>query len=172
MKLPQSLLGELLGLVVVTLVIAVAQNAVRADGLALGTNHFPHQSATDPDGGPQHDYESWDLATTKEWHQYANEDGSIFFVDARSRKSFEKGHIPGAHLCDPYRLDEYLPSLLEQMKAADYVVIYCTGGDCEDSIQLATQLVFRHGLSRDLIAIFEGGWNEWQAAGLPIEEGS
>ena len=46
------------------------------------------------------------------------------------------------------------------------MIIYCAGGDCEDSIQLATDLVFTHGLSKEMIAIYEGGYEEWVNAEL------
>ena len=61
--------------------------------------------------------------------------------------------------------------MLEELRAADIVVIYCAGGDCEDSIQLATDLVFTHGLTQELIAIYEGGFAEWVNAGLEVREG-
>jgi rhodanese-related sulfurtransferase len=44
------------------------------------------------------------------------------------------------------------------------VVVYCEGGDCQDSRQAAYLLV-RYGYRN--ISIFPGGWETWSANGLP-----
>ncbi len=173
MKLSQSLVGESLILAAVTLASAMLVNSLRSDGLSLCENHFLHPAPGTGEGvqgeALEHDYVSWDLPTTQEYHKYTGDEDGIVFLDARSRKSYDKGHIPNAYLCDPYRHGDFIPDLLEKLKAADYVLIYCTGGDCEDSIELATRLVFEYGVPADLIAIFDQGWSAWVEAGLDTE---
>ena len=181
---PRSLATEILLLAVTSLAIALIVNAVRGNsGLQLGRDHFPADSLEAPEdngagesgeaaaegsGKPQHGYQSFSLEDAKTYQPYAEARDGIVFLDARSKKLYDAGHIPGARLCHHYRQDEYLPALLDELREADMVIIYCAGGDCEDSIQLATDLVFTHGLSQEMIAIYEGGYEEWVNAELAI----
>lgn len=181
---PRSLATEILLLAVTSLAIALIVNAVRGNsGLQLGRDHFPADSleatagagegeggaqASEGTGKPQHGYQSFTLEDAKTYQPYAEARDGIVFLDARSKKLYDAGHIPGARLCHHYRQDEYLPALLDELREADMVIIYCAGGDCEDSIQLATDLVFTHGLSQEMIAIYEGGYEEWVNAELAI----
>jgi rhodanese-related sulfurtransferase len=186
MFLPRSLSGEVLILASLTLAAALLVNGLRGQsGLELGRDYFPADSiAANPAEGPgdlpkngegpskpQHGYTSFNLEDAKDYQQYLDAQDGVIFLDARSQKLFEAGHIPGARLCHHYRQDQYIPAMLEELRAADIVVIYCAGGDCEDSIQLATDLVFTHGLTQELIAIYEGGFAEWVEAGLDVRTG-
>lgn len=183
---PRSLSGEVLILASLTLAAALLANGLRGQsGLELGRDYFPADSikteasagqGTPPAPGevgskPQHGYTSFTLADAKDYQQYLADQDGVIFLDARSEKLFEAGHIPGARLCHHYRQDQFIPAMLEELRAADIIVIYCAGGDCEDSIQLATDLVFTHGLTQELIAIFEGGFAEWVDAGLEVRAG-
>lgn len=184
MTRPRSLATEILLLAVTSLAVALIVNAVRGNsGLQLGRDHFPADSIPAPSGEgeptegdaevagsgkPQHGYQSFTLEDATTYQPYAEARDGIVFLDARSKKLYDAGHIPGARLCHHYRQDEYLPALLEELREADMVIIYCAGGDCEDSIQLATDLVFTHGLSQEMIAIYEGGYEEWVDAELAI----
>jgi rhodanese-related sulfurtransferase len=96
--------------------------------------------------------------------------GLIVFVDARNDKHYEAGHIPGAHQLDHYRLERYLQDLLPRCLIAESVVIYCNGGECEDSLFAATDLL-EVGLPAAKLLIYEGGFNEWKQAGMPVETG-
>jgi rhodanese-related sulfurtransferase len=183
---PRSLSGEVLILASLSLAAALLVNGLRGQsGLDLGRDYFPADSiAAEPGDGlgdaaengenagkPQHGYTSFNLADAQDYQQYLDDQDGVMFLDARSEKLFEAGHIPGARLCHHYRQDQFIPAMLEELRAADIIVIYCAGGDCEDSIQLATDLVFTHGLTQELIAIFEGGFAEWVDAGLAVRAG-
>jgi rhodanese-related sulfurtransferase len=50
---------------------------------------------------------------------------------------------------------------------AQPMVIYCSGGSCEDSGLLAETL---KKLGYTNVGIFRGGWDEWTHAGLPEEK--
>lgn len=179
---PRSLATETLLLAASSLAIALTVNTARGkSGLQLGRDHFPADSLEATAGAgegetseqeaegsvkPQHGYQSFTLEDAKTYQPYAEARDGIVFLDARSKKLYDAGHIPGARLCHHYRQGEYLPALLDELRGADLVIIYCAGGDCEDSIQLATDLVFTHGLSKEMIAIYEGGYEEWVNAEL------
>ena len=168
MKLPRTLLGEAATLAVLVLIVALIANALHPKGLNLGKDYFPHDSSTNL----QHDFDVLSFEDTKDWYPYAkDEDGGVVFLDARSEKDYVAGHIPGARLCHHYHQDLYVPEILDLLKGADMIVIYCAGGQCEDSIQLATDLVYRHGVPKAALAIFEGGYEQWIDDGMEIQKG-
>ena len=80
---------------------------------------------------------------------------NVHFVDARDGKLYGEGHIPGS-LNIPYeRVAEYGEITIPK---EDLVLIYCDGGDCHLSHDLA-QHMLDNGWTR--LAVFEGGWAEW-----------
>lgn len=94
--------------------------------------------------------------------------GLIVFVDARDDMSYQAGHIPGAIQCDHYRIDAYIDDVLARAMGAEMVIVYCNGGDCEDSLFVANDL-YQFGVPLDVIHVYEGGWEEWVEADLPTE---
>lgn len=80
---------------------------------------------------------------------------NVHFVDARETKLYGEGHIPGA-------VNIPFEHVAEQESIAipkeDLVVIYCDGGDCHLSHDLAAYMI-EGGWKR--IAVYEGGWAEW-----------
>ena len=97
-------------------------------------------------------------------------DGLCIFVDARSDAAYGEGHIPGAYQLDHYHLERYLPEVLPAAQRADRIVLYCEGGDCEDSIFAANDLL-EQDIEYDHLLIYEGGIEEWERNGAPLELG-
>lgn len=97
-------------------------------------------------------------------------DGRIVFVDARNPDDYQDGHIPGAYELDPYHPEKELGNVLPVCLAAEKVVVYCTGGDCEDS-DTAAILLRDGGVPGGKLFVYGGGITEWQAAHLPVETG-
>ena len=94
------------------------------------------------------------------------EAGVVPFVDARPREAYDKGHIPRAIYGHPE--DEAASSsLFVLLDPNQPVVIYCAGGECKDTLQLAEKL---KPLGFTQMKLFMGGWPEWAEAGLPTEE--
>jgi len=96
--------------------------------------------------------------------------GQYVFVDARADEPFQRGHIPGAVQCDYYRIDFYIESVLNRVLGAEKVVVYCNGGDCEDSLHVCGELL-NSQIPWGSIFLFKGGWQEWHQAGYPVETG-
>ena len=101
--------------------------------------------------------------------EYASE--SVIFVDARNDDHYQAGHVPGAFAFDHYRPETCVATVLPACLAATRIVVYCTGGDCEDS-EFATLALAGSGVPREKLFIYPGGLADWQAAGQPVEIGA
>lgn len=104
-------------------------------------------------------------------HDPGYQDGSIIFVDARDDEHYQAGHIPGAYQLDYYHPDKYLATVLAACQKAGRIVVYCTGGDCEDS-ELTALLLRDGGVPNDKLFVYSGGITEWDAKKEPIETGA
>ena len=96
--------------------------------------------------------------------------GKILFIDARDEAHYQAGHLPGACEFDPYRPEKYFPAALPACQAADQIVVYCHGGDCDDS-ESAALMLRDVGIPLSKLFIYGGGITEWSANGLPLETG-
>jgi rhodanese-related sulfurtransferase len=99
------------------------------------------------------------------------EQGLIVFIDARDDAHYAAGHLPGAWQFHHYRADDYLPAVLPACLTAMQVVVYCSGGECEDS-EFAALMLRDAGVPRETLFVYAGGFTEWRATGLPVETGA
>lgn len=93
------------------------------------------------------------------------------FVDARVRDQYEEGHIPGAAWLYHYESENLIDELRSELEMAFFIIVYCNGGDCEDSIHLATDMTSLYGLPAENIFVYEGGLNEWKEREMPVTVG-
>lgn len=86
----------------------------------------------------------------------------ILIVDARPAIFFRFGHIPTAVNLPRDEFEKFLPAVQERLldHGVMRTVIYCNGGDCEDSAFVAERLM---AAGVKAIAIYQGGWEEWSA---------
>jgi len=96
----------------------------------------------------------------------------VVFIDARNDDEFQEGHIPGAHQFDHFHFEKFLPTIVPLCQAAQQVVVYCGGGDCELSEFAATMLANDLGIAKEKLAVYGGGMTEWKSKGLPVETGA
>jgi len=163
----------------VSLAAGLLGNALLPQGLELGRDYFPAAAAAGADaelpvhGLPDHPYGKPTAKEVLAYSDYAAEDDSILILDARHEADYREGHIPGAVSLDFYKLDEKLPLVRPLIEKAVTVIVYCNGGDCEDSLNLAQDLVFRYNLlTEDQVLVYEGGITEWGELGYPMEKGA
>lgn len=97
--------------------------------------------------------------------------GAIVFLDARDEEHYLGGHIPGAYEFDPYRPEKYFPTVLPVCRAAEQIVVYCNGGDCDDS-KTAALLLRDVGIANRKMVIYGGGITEWTTNHQPVEVGT
>ena len=96
--------------------------------------------------------------------------GLIVFIDARDDAHYAAGHIPNAWQFDHYHPDSFLPGLLPLCIGANKVVVYCTGGECEDS-EFAAVMLRDAGVPAPSVYVYTGGITDWKAQGRAIETG-
>lgn len=196
----RGLLRETLAVGLAGLAVALAANALSPHGLRLARNYFPgsptapaptpapvpapghtntHTAATAPGAGPeavlrrlqQHGLQvasSNDVIRLFRDPRY--EQNLIVFIDARDDAHYTAGHIPGAHQFHHYRAEQYLPNVLPFCLGALQIVVYCTGGQCEDS-EFAALMLRDAGIPAASLFVYPGGMNEWTALHLPVEIG-
>ncbi len=97
--------------------------------------------------------------------------GVIVFVDARDEEHYRVGHIPGACEFDPYHPEQYFPTVLPLCRAAEQIVVYCNGGNCDDS-ETAALLLKDVGVPNQKLFVYRGGITEWTNNRLPVETGA
>lgn len=83
----------------------------------------------------------------------------IDFIDTREHELYREGHITGAVNIPYVKLADYADSL-ERIPKDRILVLYCDGGECTLSLDLAEYLI-PAGWKR--VAVFEGGWAAWSA---------
>jgi len=86
------------------------------------------------------------------------------FVDARDQKDYNEGHIKGAVNIPYHDLGEH-KSALDRFSKNQVIVVYC-GAGCDVSIDMAYAMA-NMGFTK--VYVFHGGWDDWKAAGYPVE---
>ena len=94
----------------------------------------------------------------------------VVFVDAREVVHYQQGHIPGAYEFDPYRSGKYFDVVVPVCQKAEQIVVYCNGGDCDDS-ETAALLLRDMGIPNQKLFVYGGGITEWAANNHPVETG-
>ena len=101
-------------------------------------------------------------------------DKGVLFLDARRTSVYEHGHIPGARPFSVWEsdIDEKVNKLFnERSDPKDQnlpIVVYCSGGDCEDSHMLAQKL---WGIQFNNVYVYKDGFPDWAARSEPFHTG-
>ncbi len=176
--------------------IAFAANAISPRGLALARNYFPgptqgevstpvapppsHGGVATQGASPAQLAEAQLKAKGLQWVELKQAirlfrdprfpQGGVVFIDARDGEHYREGHVPGAHEFDPYHMEKHFADVLPACQAADEIVVYCHGGDCEDS-QFAAAALRDAGIPNQKLFVYIGGMEEWTTNGFPMETG-
>ena len=92
-------------------------------------------------------------------------DRGVAFVDVRTKKLWEDGHVPGAaflNLFGAFNKD----NLLKVVAKDQEVVIYCDGPGCKRSSKGCAKAV---SWGFEKVYYFRGGFPAWRAAGFPTD---
>ena len=89
----------------------------------------------------------------------------VLFLDARRTSVYEDGHIAGARSFSVWEsdVDDKVNKLFEErgdpQQQLQPIVIYCSGGACEDSHMLAQKL---WGIQFNNVLVYKDGFPDWQ----------
>ena len=112
------------------------------------------------------DFMTEPMVASLEFTKYFFDNKKAVFVDAREPEEFEVSHITGAINIPFDYYDEYMDTI-DVLKYDDVFIIYCSGGECSLSLDLAD--VFFSDKAFENVFVFEGGLPAWQDAGYPTE---
>ena len=96
----------------------------------------------------------------------------IPFLDARRTTVYEAGHIAGARSFPIWEstVEDAIKKLFEEGYDVNApLVVYCSGGDCEDSHMLSQKL---HGYGFNNALVYADGFPDWEKRGLPVTKGA
>ena len=99
-------------------------------------------------------------------------DRGAIFIDARRSAAYRGGHVRGARSISVWEsdADEKVKAFYDEgHDAAAPIVVYCSGGDCEDSHELAQKL---WGVTFDNVCVYRDGYPDWEKRGWPVSRGS
>lgn len=101
-------------------------------------------------------------------------DHGALFLDARRTSVYEQGHIAGARPASVWEsdVDDKVAKLFNERsdpaQQALPIVVYCSGGDCEDSHMLAQKL---YGAMFNNVYVYKDGFPDWQKRGGAVHTG-
>ncbi|HEX6640004.1 MAG TPA: rhodanese-like domain-containing protein [Thermoanaerobaculia bacterium] len=98
----------------------------------------------------------------------------VLFLDARRTSVYEAGHIAGARTFSVWEsdIDDKVNALYEERSDPrdqdKPIVIYCSGGACEDSHMLSQKL---WGIQFNNLYVYKDGFPDWQNRGGAVKTG-
>jgi rhodanese-related sulfurtransferase len=98
----------------------------------------------------------------------------VLFLDARRTSVYEAGHIAGSRSFSVWEadIDDKVNRLFEERadpaEQNKPIVIYCSGGACEDSHMLAQKL---WGIQFNNLYVYKDGFPDWQQRGGAVRTG-
>jgi rhodanese-related sulfurtransferase len=99
-------------------------------------------------------------------------DRGALFIDARRTDVYAEGHIRGARSMSVWEadIDDRVNALYSEGRDQQQpIVIYCSGGNCEDSHMLSQKL---WGLGFDNVWVYKDGFPDWQKRGGAVATGN
>lgn len=114
----------------------------------------------------------------KPWIEISSDDVAelygrkVLFIDARRTDVFNEGHIAGSRSIPVWEadVDARVAALYDEGRDQNApMVIYCSGGNCEDSHMLAQKL---WGVGFDNVLVYKDGFPDWQKRGGAVARGS
>jgi rhodanese-related sulfurtransferase len=98
-------------------------------------------------------------------------DRGMLILDARRSSVYRDGHIAGARSMSVWEADaddKVRALFAEGRDQSAPVVVYCSGGECEDSHMLAEKL---YKVGFDDVLVYKDGFPDWQKRALPVSKG-
>lgn len=90
------------------------------------------------------------------------------FIDSRKPDKYELGHVKGSFRIELASFDRGDPPILAAIARDGIIVVYCSGGHCDESEAVARML---DGSGYKRVYVMHDGFPGWVAKGLPTETG-
>jgi rhodanese-related sulfurtransferase len=166
---------EALGLVAAAVVLATVSNAVASGKRHLrwvgewttGGAATPAAATTPAGPGATPAPAEFEIDSAR---AVAEHQAGTVFLDARRSEAFAEGHIPGARefpVWESTTDDKIVDLLAELPPESSRVVVYCTGGRCEDSHLLRGKLL---AAGYKDVLVYKDGMPGWEQAGQRVEK--
>jgi rhodanese-related sulfurtransferase len=158
----KRVLVEAFALLVAAALVGAAGNALRPEARKLAW--LPRM--TPPPKDPSLIY----LEISSEEALRLQRAGALF-IDARRSSAYEQGHIERAINIPVWEhdVDSRIAGLQAQgIKSEDPIVVYCSGGRCEDAVGLANRLAVANFYN---IYLYKEGFPDWQGRRWPVSQG-
>jgi rhodanese-related sulfurtransferase len=155
---------------------SIPPSTATAPATTSATTHAPSPTPTEDDPlkrflpHPDKPYIEIAFADVKALHGR-----NVLFLDARRTSVYEQGHIAGARPFSVWEsdIDDKVRKLFDERgepaQQAQPIVIYCSGGDCEDSHMLAQKL---WGIQFNNVYVYKDGFPDWQQRGGSVHTGA
>lgn len=140
-------------------------NGVRENGIATQTTSVPasaeptHRNGLEQSNGGQKP----GLVGADVVLDWLNS-GAARFIDAREPSEYVSGHLRGAINVPSNAIYANMDKVTSLIGPGDRVVVYCGGGGCEASHNVADALRRDFGFTN--VLIYEKGWEEIESSGL------
>ncbi len=115
----------------------------------------------------------------KAWLEISGEEAAelharktVPFLDARRTSVYREGHIAGARPFSVWESDidgKVKAFFAEGTDQSAPIVVYCSGGNCEDSHMLSEKLYM---VGFDNVLVYKDGYPDWVKRGLAVVQGA
>jgi rhodanese-related sulfurtransferase len=92
---------------------------------------------------------------------------SHLVLDARRASDYQTGRLPGALSLPVHDFDAHFAEIAALLTPEQPVLVYCSGEECEESLDLGRMLI---AAGYTNISLFAGGMAAWTGANLPVEQ--
>jgi len=142
---------------------------VPASVTSQGSSSSTTAASSNTSAFPPHPDKAW-IEIDSDSAEQLHKQGTLF-LDARRSSVYKEGHIKGARSFPVWEsdIDARVKTFFEDGRDQRApIVVYCSGGDCEDSHMLSEKLYF---VGFDNALVYKGGFPDWQKRGLPVSKG-
>ena len=92
---------------------------------------------------------------------------SLVLLEALPEAHYQRGHLPGARWFSSVHARDMARTVSTNPAAT--IVVYCASDTCKNSHEVAKVLT---DVGYTNVRVYVGGKADWQAAGLPLEQGA
>lgn len=155
----RRIIKEIIGLGILSVIVAIGVNGLRSDRLTLIGNWSPEARIVSKTG------ESIVISLQDAKKMFESQ--QAVFVDARPLSEYDSGHIKGAIGLPWSEFNAYFGKVAPDIPENKTIIAYCDGESCGLSKELAQALT---DLGYKNVRVLVNGWSVWGQRQLPVEK--